>query len=313
MPAASRRIARAASAFGSLCCGASLSLAVLLSGQPANADESCSAAGLSIDPVYCEGGSSSLLDRRIEFLRDVGRQTMDLQSFEHMLEDEKASIAIIGEQCAVEADGAARRACHASVLIDRLYAIEAGIVAALDARLKDPEAADAPGIVPAPDGRTLAPFLAAVAAVGPAEVFADPNESHLIGTVWNGENAIVTGVLLREPPASSLFRILWQHGTVAWSPDEDWQFDPAQLLRGNRNLPAPYDLAQRSQRARLACIEAALATLAGDVSGRFVGPWQTAGGDFYARLLFPAAATVDCVASPDPGVPVAIVLTGMTP
>jgi hypothetical protein len=296
-----------------VCRTALLPAAILLFGVPASAEETCSAAGLSIDPVYCDEGGSSLLDRRIEFLRDVGRQTMDLESFENMLEDEKGSIAIIGDQCAVETDGAARRACNASVLIDRLYAIEANIVATLDTRLKDPEAADAPGIVPAPDGRTLAPFLASIAAVGPAEVFADPDESHLIGTVWNGENAIVTGVLLRERPAGSLFRILWQHGTVAWSPVEAWQFDPTQLLRGNRNLPAPYDLAQRSQRARLACIEAALATLADDTSGRFVGPWQTAGGDFYARLLFPASATVDCVASPDPDVPVAIVLTGITP
>ena len=313
MRVAARRIPRAANAFSCFCRAAFLPAALTLLGQPAEADETCSAAGLSVDPVYCEGGGSSLLDRRIEFLRDVGRQTMDIESFENMLEDEKGSIAIIGEQCAVETDGAARRACHASVLIDRLYAIEAGIVATLDARLKDPEASDAPGIVPAPDGRTLAPFLASVAADRPAEVFADPDESHLIGTVWSGENAIVTGVMLREAPADSLFRILWHHGTVAWSPVVAWQFDAAQLLRGNRNLPAPYDLAQRSQRARLACIEAALATLSSDTSGRFVGPWQTAGGDFYARLLFPAAATVDCVASPDPAVPVAIVLTGMAP
>ncbi len=283
----------------------------MLLASPTRAEETCRAAGLAVNPVFCDETGSSLLDRRIEFLREVGRQIMDLSSFDNMLEDEKGSISIIAEQCALEPNDAARRGCNAIVLIGRLYAIEAEIVATLDTRLKDPEAAEAPGIVPVPDGRTLAPFLASVAAFGPAEVFANPDESHLIGTVWSGENAIVTGVLLREEPAGSLFRILWRHGTVAWSPVEDWRFDPAQLLRGNRNLPAPYDLAQRSQRARLACIEAALASLPEAAAGRFVGPWQTAGGDFYARLLFPTEAIVECVASPDPDVPVAIVVTGI--
>jgi hypothetical protein len=286
---------------------------ILFVEQSARADDTCNAAGLAVNAVYCDESGSSLLDRRIEFLRDVSRQVMDLRSHENMLEDEKGAIAIIAEHCALEPNGGALRACNAAVLIDRLYAIEAEIVATLDERLEDPVAAEAPGILPVPDGRTLAAFLASVAAHGPAEVFADPDESHLIGTVWSGENAIVTGVLLRDEPGGSLFRILWRHGTVAWSPVEDWRFDPEQLLRGTRNLPAPYDLARRSQRARLACIEAALANLPADTYGRFVGPWQTAGGDFYARLLFPTTAMVECVASPDPDVPVAIVLTGMNP
>ena len=309
MPGIERR-----SYIATACVGAALlSAAILLSGPSAKADEPCSAAGLAVNAVYCDENGSSLLDRRIEFLRDVGRQIMDQHAYAQMLEDEKGTIALIGEHCAREPTGAALRACNAAVLIHRVYAIEAEIVATLDKRLQDPTAAEAPGILPAPDGRTLAPFLASVAAHGPAELFADPDESHLLGTVWNGENAIVTGVLLRDEPGGSLFRILWRHGTVAWSPVEDWRFDPAQLLRGTRNLPAPYDLARRSQRARLACIEAALANLPEDTYGRFVGPWQTAGGDFYARLLFPTTAIVECVASSDPDVPVAIVLTGMNP
>jgi hypothetical protein len=284
-----------------------LAASLLLAAPAAEAaDVTCSAAGMAVDPVFCRGGAPSLLDRRIDFLRAVAKRVMDIAAFDLMLEDDKGALAIIREQCALEPDEGARRACHAGVLIDRLYDIEARIAAQLEARLGEPVLAV--GTVPAPDGDSLTTFLAAIEAMQPAAVFADADGAHEIGQVAVGEPAVVTGVLLREAQPS-LFRILWQHGTVAWTPADAWRFDPAQLIGGARNLPPSYRLAQLSQQARLACIGAALAALAPEAGGNLFGPWPAADGSFYARLEFPDAARVDCVAAPGPAGAVAIALT----
>lgn len=282
-----------------------LALALLLAPSSGRAeDPACSVAGMAIDAAYCAGQPTSLLDRRIVFLREIARRIMDIAAFDRMLADDKGAIEIIREQCALEPGEDARRLCHATVLIDRLYALEAAILETLDARLADPDAGD--DAVTVPDGRALTVFVAAMTAVRDAPVFFDPVAGDAAGTAAAGTDAVATGLLLRQPPAPSLFRILWQHGTVAWTPVDAWQFDPDQLLPGGRNLSPPFEAAQDAQRARLACIEAALAALKPAGSGRFFGPWRAAGGGFYARLDFPEAATVECLAPADPAMAVVI-------
>jgi hypothetical protein len=294
---------------------AAIAVALVPVPAPAQADDGCMAAGMRVDAVYCREDGASVLDRRLEFLRGAARQVMGIDDFDRALDENKGAIEIIRSECARETDGRAQMLCHAATLIDRLYEMEAHIVATFDARLADPvaDSDDGPRSVPAPDGRMLTPFLAAVEAIDDAMVFSGPDHAREIGTLAAGGKAVVTGVLMREAPDPSLFRILWQNGTVAWVPARAFRFDPALLLHGERNPALPDASAAPAQRARLACIAAALDYLGTGMPGRFVGPWQSGGGRFYARLVFPGEATFDCVAATSPSTVVSIAASSIVP
>jgi hypothetical protein len=272
----------------------------------AASDGPCTAAGMAIDPGYCNEGGESVLDARLAFGRSVAEAVLGFAAYDRLLEENKGAIEIIRAICAVEPDDTLQQRCAADALTDRIVAVEQRILGHLRERLQ-PEETPAGGFAMLPGGGTFAPFLAALQSETAQPVFGsqylEPDTE--LGEIAAHTRTTATGIMLAEGGSGSVFRILWQHGIVGWTRTAAWQFDPALLSFGHLNRAPSFDQ-PNVDAARQDCLAAARRAIETALPVTIHGPFPANGHAYYMRVSFTDVAAFDCVAAPGGGDPAAI-------
>jgi hypothetical protein len=275
------------------------------------AAEPCTAAGMAIDPGYCIESGDSVLDARLAFGRSTAAATMGLEAYERLLEENKGAVEIIRAICATEPDEIVQRQCVADALTDRIAAIEERILAFIDERLPVArDDADEDRYMTLPSGSNFASFLAGLQTPVPQAVFASPRlgPGDRIGDAGPGTRIAAIGIHLAADPPGSVFRILWQHGTVAWTSTAGWNFDPALLRGGHFNQAPSFDQSEFDE-ARQDCLAAARRAVEIAVPVTVTGPFAAGDASYYMRVAFTDVVAFDCIAAPDRSRPASIAAT----
>ncbi|MDZ4737023.1 MAG: hypothetical protein SGJ07_11825 [Rhodospirillaceae bacterium] len=271
------------------------------------------AAGMEIDPGFCIGGGESVLEARLAFGRSTAAVVLGFAAYDRLLEENKGAIEIIRSICSAETDAIQRRHCASDALNDRIVEVERRILDYLDERLPAIAIEETP-YETLPDGGSVAVFLAAVLSDSARPVFSSPllEPEHRLGEIAAGTRTVATGILLADLKPGSVFRILWQHGTVAWTPAAGWNFDPTLLRAGRFNLEPSFDQATDVDDARRQCIAAAQGAIVTSAPVTLLGPWPAGNQQHYMRVAIGDVDAFECVAAPGSGKPASIAATSRT-
>ncbi|MEX1109542.1 MAG: hypothetical protein WEC00_11550 [Dongiaceae bacterium] len=265
---------------------------------------------MAIDPGFCVGGGESVLDARLAFGRSTAGTVLGFAAYDRLLEENKGAIEIIRSICGAETDDMQRRHCASDALNDRIVEVERRILTYLDERLPA-LAIDNDPYETLPDGGSLAVFLAGLRADAAQPVFSSPllQPEHRLGEIAADTRTAATGILLADLEPGSVFRILWQHGTVAWTPAAGWNFDPTLLRAGHFNLEPSFDRADDVDDARRQCIAAAQGAIVTAAPVTLLGPWPAGNQQHYMRVAIGDVDAFECVAAPGSGKPASIAAT----
>ncbi|MEX0810172.1 MAG: hypothetical protein WD044_15720 [Dongiaceae bacterium] len=265
------------------------------------------AAGMAIDPGFCIGDGESVLEARLAFGRNIAAAVLGFAAYDRLLEENKGAIEIIRSICNAENDDLQRRHCASDALNDRIVEIEQRILAYLDDRLPA-IAIDPAQFETLPDGSSLAVFLAGMRSDTAQPVFSSPllHPDDRIGEIAAQTTTAATGIFLADFEPGSVLRILWQHGTVAWTAAAGWNFDPALLRAGHFNLEPSFDRAADVDDARRQCIAAAQGAIVTSAPVTLLGPWPAGTGQHYMRVAIGDVDAFECVAAPGSGEPASI-------